>query len=194
MIENENFLTETGKFIFSKLRQVTDSMCSKIDALNMVIAMKSYVVNDKEKLCFSKTMESIKLNHSEEIVQTRTVIKEDFSRSSHINYDPVQFDSILNNLISNSLKFRQPNYRLVIRVSTKKIGEHTELTIKDNGLGFNEKLGKSKIFGLFKRMHTHVEGSGIGLYIVNSIVTSNGGYIKVSSEVNKGTVFKLYLK
>jgi signal transduction histidine kinase len=42
-------------------------------------------------------------------------------------------------------------------------------------------------------MHTHVEGSGVGLYIVNSLVESHGGTIEVTSEINKGTTFKIYL-
>jgi chemotaxis protein histidine kinase CheA len=41
-------------------------------------------------------------------------------------------------------------------------------------------------------MHTHIEGRGVGLYIVNSLVESHGGNIEVTSEINKGTTFKIY--
>jgi signal transduction histidine kinase len=46
---------------------------------------------------------------------------------------------------------------------------------------------------MFKRLHTHVEGSGIGLYIVKRIIENNGGKIKVESELNKGTTFTVYI-
>jgi signal transduction histidine kinase len=47
---------------------------------------------------------------------------------------------------------------------------------------------------MFKRMHTHVEGTGIGLYIVKRIIENTGGKIEVESEVNKGSIFKIYIK
>ena len=63
--------------------------------------------------------------------------------------------------------------------------------MRDNGLGVNLNQ-KDKIFGMFKRLHNHVEGSGIGLYIVKKIVENNGGKIEVESEVGKGTIFKVH--
>ncbi|PKG44313.1 ATP-binding protein, partial [Psychroflexus sp. MES1-P1E] len=66
------------------------------------------------------------------------------------------------------------------------------LIIKDNGLGMDLDSSTDNIFRLFKRMHTHIEGRGVGLYIVNSLVESHGGNIEVTSEINKGTTFKIY--
>jgi signal transduction histidine kinase len=65
--------------------------------------------------------------------------------------------------------------------------------VQDNGLGLSP-AQQSKLFTMFKRMHTHVEGTGIGLYIVKRIIENNGGKIDVESEQGKGTVFKVYFK
>jgi signal transduction histidine kinase len=65
--------------------------------------------------------------------------------------------------------------------------------VADNGLGLTT-FQQSKIFDMFKRMHSHVEGTGIGLYIVKRMVENNGGKIIVESEPGKGTLFKVYLK
>ncbi len=65
------------------------------------------------------------------------------------------------------------------------------MVVKDNGLGINKKH-HSKLFLMFKRLHTHVEGSGIGLYIIKRIVENNGGKIEVESEENEGSEFKVY--
>ena len=46
---------------------------------------------------------------------------------------------------------------------------------------------------LFKRLHTHVEGKGVGMYIVNSIVDTQGGKIEVDSQPNNGATFKIHL-
>jgi signal transduction histidine kinase len=67
------------------------------------------------------------------------------------------------------------------------------LSVTDNGLGMNEE-NKNKIFGMFKRLHDHVEGSGVGLYIVKRIIDNSGGKIEVESELGKGSTFKVYLK
>ena len=64
-----------------------------------------------------------------------------------------------------------------------------EFYVEDNGLGIDTDRNKDKLFGIFKRFHDHVEGSGIGLHMVKSIIEAYGGTIQVSSETDKGTRF-----
>lgn len=178
--------------IVEKMQVVTKVMCDKIKALNQVIAIKSNFSEHKEEMIFTDILSAIKLSHSEEIIEGRTIIKEDFSGCPKINYNPVQLESILQNLMSNALKYRHPSRKLNVKITTKLINDKTILTFKDNGLGFKQDLA-DKIFLLFKRMHTHVDGLGIGLYIINSIVSQNSGVIEVKSQVNKGTEFRIEL-
>ena len=179
--------------IVDKMKVVTKVMCDKIRALNEVIAIKSNFSEDKEEMVFSEVMSKIKLSNSKEIIDGRTIIKEDFSSCPTINYNPIQLESILQNLMSNSLKYRHPKRKLSIKITTKEIDGKLTLTFKDNGLGFEQDLA-DKIFRLFKRMHTHVEGLGIGLYIIHSVINRNGGDINVNSKVNKGTEFVIQFK
>lgn len=178
--------------VLEKMQVVTKVMCDKIRVLNHVISIKSNVNDNKEEILFANVMEKIKLSHSQEIIESRSIVKEDFSSSPSIEYNPVQLESILQNLMSNALKYRHPKRKLNIRISTKKVNGKTILTFKDNGLGFDQSLSH-KIFQLFKRMHTHVDGLGIGLYIINSIISENGGRVAVKSQKNKGTEFKIQL-
>ena len=62
------------------------------------------------------------------------------------------------------------------------------IRIKDNGLGLSSRQ-QTQLFKLFQRMHSHVEGSGLGLYMVKKIVENAGGTIAVQSEVNVGSTF-----
>jgi sensor histidine kinase regulating citrate/malate metabolism len=63
------------------------------------------------------------------------------------------------------------------------------LKIRDNGLGINLEKHKNDIFGLYKRFHTHIEGKGMGLYLVNVQIESLGGSIEINSKVNEFTEF-----
>ncbi|CAN5223037.1 hypothetical protein BH23BAC1_BH23BAC1_26630 [soil metagenome] len=66
------------------------------------------------------------------------------------------------------------------------------LSVADNGLGFNVK--QEKVFGMFKRFHDHVDGSGIGLYIVKKIMDNYGGKIEVESKENVGSTFNVFFR
>ena len=67
------------------------------------------------------------------------------------------------------------------------------LLVEDNGLGFNMHRHQDELFQLFRRFHTHTEGTGVGSYLINCIVRGNGGRIEVESEVGEGTSFRVYL-
>lgn len=102
--------------------------------------------------------------------------------------------SILSNLVSNSLKYKKNNVPVFISISTEIKNNYTILTHQDNGLGIDLQLHKDKIFGFYKRFHSHVEGKGMGLHLIKTQVEMMGGRIEVESEVNKGTTFRIFLK
>jgi signal transduction histidine kinase len=62
------------------------------------------------------------------------------------------------------------------------------LDVQDNGLGIAENQ-LPKLFGMFQRLHDHVEGSGIGLYMVKKIVENAGGTVAVHSQLGDGSTF-----
>jgi signal transduction histidine kinase len=67
------------------------------------------------------------------------------------------------------------------------------LTVKDNGLGI-KKEHLDKVFLMFKRFHSHVQGTGIGLYMVKRIIENAKGKIVLESELGEGSTFKIFLK
>lgn len=70
--------------------------------------------------------------------------------------------------------------------------DQVALSVHDNGLGI-EAHSRHKLFGMFERLHTHVEGSGIGLFMVKKMVENAGGRIEVESVVGEGSTFVVYL-
>lgn len=103
--------------------------------------------------------------------------------------------SIFCNLLLNAIKFRSPERSL--QVNIKCFGNKDRgiiLSFSDNGVGFDMKLAGDKVFKLYKRFHPQSKGRGMGLYLVKTHLEAIGGHIEVTSQVNVGTRFLLYLK
>jgi signal transduction histidine kinase/PAS domain-containing protein len=96
--------------------------------------------------------------------------------------------SVVYNLLSNAFKYHHPERPPQVRLSCAREDHWLRLRVQDNGLGLTA-AQQVKLFGLFQRLHTHVEGSGVGLYMVRKMVENGGGTIAVESEANVGTTF-----
>ncbi len=110
---------------------------------------------------------------------------------------PVQFSeknlrSIFYNLLSNAVKYHSPDRAPRVDVRAHMQPGFTVLEVHDNGLGIAP-AQLPKLFGMFQRFHDHVDGSGIGLYMVKRMVENAGGRIEVHSQLGAGTTFFVYL-
>ncbi|MFD2998738.1 ATP-binding protein [Pontibacter toksunensis] len=126
------------------------------------------------------------------VQQSGVEIQTDFSRKPSVCFIPQHLQSILQNLLTNAIKYRSPERAPVVKISTEETEDFVVLTVKDNGIGIDLEKHRKKIFNLFKRLHDHVEGNGVGLYVVKRIIDNYQGKIEVESQVNKGTAFKVY--
>ena len=100
---------------------------------------------------------------------------------------------VLNNLISNAIKYRSLNRdQSYIAVEVMVSEDKAIITVEDNGEGIPQ--GKlSSIFDMFFRATENSQGSGLGLYIVKNVIDKLGGKVSVDSEENVGTTFKVEL-
>jgi signal transduction histidine kinase len=101
--------------------------------------------------------------------------------------------STLYNLLSNAIKFRSPERNLRVVATSRAVDGKAVIEVMDNGLGFDTRLHKEKIFKLYKRFHSHVEGRGIGLYLIKAQIEVLHGSIEVESELNHGSLFRVIL-
>jgi PAS domain S-box-containing protein len=109
-------------------------------------------------------------------------------------FSPKDLRSVVYNLLSNALKYRHPDRPPQVRIycHPDQTGKYLVLSVQDNGLGIKESR-RPELFAMFRRLHNHVEGSGIGLYMVKRIVENVGGHIEVQSQLDVGTTFSVYL-
>jgi len=101
--------------------------------------------------------------------------------------------SIVYNLLSNAAKYRHPGRAPLVRVGCREEAGYLVLTVQDNGLGMSP-VQQGQLFTMFRRFHDHVDGSGIGLYMVKRIVDNAGGRIEVESKEGEGTVFSVHFR
>ena len=102
--------------------------------------------------------------------------------------DEVQIVQLLQNLLSNALKYRG-DAPLNVHVSGRKCDGVVEISVADNGIGIEPRY-HDRVFGLFKRLHgPEIQGTGLGLAICRKIVERHGGTIRVESELGRGATF-----
>jgi signal transduction histidine kinase len=109
--------------------------------------------------------------------------------------DPVQLRQVLQNLISNALKFHRQDVPLHVRIGTETGNwGRCVVVVEDNGIGFDDKYAE-RIFGTFQRLHgrSEYEGTGIGLSIARKIAWRHDGDITASGVAGEGAVFRLTL-
>ena len=94
------------------------------------------------------------------------------------------------NLISNAVKYSRKELNPVIEIGSKKINNEEVYYVKDNGVGFDMQY-YDKLFSVFQRLHrqSEFEGTGVGLAVVNAVVTKHGGKVWAEGKVNEGATF-----
>lgn len=111
-----------------------------------------------------------------------------------VEADALQMRQLLQNLVSNALKFHRPDVPPRVNVSGSVVADHAQIIVADNGIGFDEKYA-DRIFTLFERLHgrTAYEGTGIGLAICRKIAQRHGGEIRARSTPGEGATFVVTL-
>ena len=162
--------------------------------LNTILRVKTEMNENKVKIDLSELVNSIKWSIDHLIQEEGVEIITDFSAQPEYTSVKSYLHSIFYNIISNSIKYKQPSKQPIIRISSKIEDDQVVFIFEDNGLGMDLEKRADQIFGLYKRLHNHVEGKGMGLFMVKTQVESLGGKITVESAQNKGSRFIIKFK
>ena len=111
-----------------------------------------------------------------------------------VTADPTHMRQLFQNLVGNAIKFHRPDVAPIVSVESKSKRGGIEITVSDNGIGFDEKY-LDRIFAVFQRLHerSNYEGTGIGLAVCRKIVERYDGTISAKSIRNKGSTFIIWL-
>jgi two-component system phosphate regulon sensor histidine kinase PhoR len=145
-----------------------------------------------ELLNFENILEDVRFTLLDNIKESGATVTTKLN-VSEITFSRRILRSIIYNLLNNAIKFKSPDRKPEIHISTVLDNNYVILSIKDNGIGIDEAKQKA-VFSKYYRAQHEIEGSGIGLYLVKEIVENSGGKISLESEKGKGSEFKVYLK
>ncbi|WP_420581764.1 ATP-binding protein [Reichenbachiella sp.] len=174
-----------------KIKDSVHALDHVLKDLTTVLEVKQNINLPNELVDFEQLIVKIEksihdqITHAEMLVQLNLEIKQIMSNGAY-------WYSILINLISNAIKYSRRDVQSFIKITTEKMNDaHVKMVVSDNGLGIDLSNNQSDIFGLYKRFHNHVEGKGMGLFMVRTQVESMGGHISVESKPGEGTKFTI---
>jgi signal transduction histidine kinase len=135
---------------------------------------------------------AVRLDLAADLEAAGATLTIDLAGSPSVRFSPKNLRSIIYNLLSNAVKYRDLARPAQVQLRARRAAGQLVLEVQDNGLGLDDSQ-QSKLFGMFRRLHTHVEGTGVGLYMVKRLVENAGGRIHVASQPGVGSIFSVSL-
>lgn len=191
--EYSSDISQHGLEIISHIKSSSNKLAQLIDGILKYSKDSSIIVKEKETINFTELINFIK-----EILdpQNLSLINVNYSPNEYLFTNKTALEQILINLISNSIKYNDKD-KTIINVSLNQDQSNTIITIEDNGIGVKEE-DKERIFEIFQTTSNTdkkgMQGTGIGLATVKSLVKILNGRIEVFSEFGKGMKTILYFK
>lgn len=189
----DNIDQEIREKVIDGLGQSAKHLDRTIRDLNEVLSIRNDVHSIKEMVIFQDLVLGVEQALSKQIEQYDVSISYNFDEVNSIFTLRSYMQSIFFNLISNSIKYRDVNRKPEIEITTVQKSGKIKIIFKDNGLGLDLDKYKKKIFELYQRCHDHVDGRGLGLYLVKTQIEALNGVIDVDSEIGIGTTFTVIL-
>jgi signal transduction histidine kinase len=194
LFEDESITVAEKDDLREKIKKSIERMKATIDHLAQVARVQKEVYDDIEKVSFRDILKEVIEDNAEIIRATQAIIEYDFNGADCMVYSKISAKSILYNLISNAIKYRDSERVPWIEIKTQCEENYLVLSVKDNGLGIDMERHGDRLFTIFRRFHDHTEGTGIGLYMVKRLVEKNDGKIELESMPGKGSTFKIFFK
>jgi len=191
-LELGNDITENIKEIMKRIDNKSSEVITMIEDLLQFSKIGQVECNFNTvdlKLLFSETM-----NELIALENPNRKIKFNLGNLPMITGDKTLLKCLVQNILSNSLKFTKPNDLTIINISSKNYKSTYKISIQDNGVGFNMNYS-NKLFKIFERLHLkeEFEGSGVGLVIVERIIQRHNGTISIHGELDVGATVTLSL-
>jgi signal transduction histidine kinase len=182
------------KDLLKKTKLVTNHLNQVFNELVESVQIKQDTEIRSDKIILKDCLDGILIGFESEIKAYEADIQINFN-DVHEIYNPKKYiESIFTNLISNTLKYKSPDRKPVIKIKLEKINENITLSVADNGLGIDLIKHQDNLFKIRKTFHKHPDAKGFGLYLIKTQVEAIGGKIWATSIPNIGSTFFVEFK
>ncbi|MFD1875497.1 sensor histidine kinase [Hymenobacter bucti] len=175
------------------MQQATEHFRRTVEQLTDVSKLQQAHAQPATPVLLATVVADVRLDLLPLVQQTQGWLVFDVPAAVRVPFSEQNLHAVVYNLLSNALKYRHPDRAPEVRFTYFRQDQQHVLQVQDNGLGFDVAQAEGKLFGLFQRLHTHVEGTGIGLYMVKKMVENSDGRIEVASQPGKGSTFTVFL-
>lgn len=180
--------------LIDKLRPIVNNINETFNELLESLQIQQDLKVKSEKLVIREYFRNIIKGFEGQVIQNNAVIETDFGEAPEVHYPPKYFSSLLHNLISNALKYHDPDRSPHISLKSRVSNGNIILSIQDNGLGIDLDKHRDDMFKIRKVFHHHPDAKGFGLYITKTQVETMGGRIWVESQPGEGSTFYVEFK
>lgn len=189
----ESLITPQNEFYVDGVSVAAQRLEDVIRDLNSILEIRSGLNEAYETISLEQKTRNVMEMLEHQIKETDAQVIYNFNAAPVVYSISSYVENILYNLISNSIKYRHTDRLPRIEISSAIADAELCLTVSDNGIGFDKEMHKDNLFKLYKRFHDHVDGKGLGLYMVKTQTEAIGGRIEVDSALGSGTTFKVFL-
>ncbi len=172
------------------MRDVCTQAQEKLDALVCVAQANAGEMAPFEPVGLAAVTENVLVSLHCQITDSNAVIRTDFE-VPEVTFLPRELENMLQAMIANAIRYRSPDRRVRIKVTSRSVDNMTEISVADNGTGLDLPRDEGKVFDLFRRAHAVPGGAGVALYTIRCLMHRIGGTIRVEGSPGEGAVFTL---
>lgn len=193
LLKEDGISPEKHAKALEHITQISESLSSTVKHLTEVVQIQTNFGVSKEVLNLYDYVERSLAAVKADLLKCGAQVDNSVHKEATVLvlFNPAYLDSILLNLVSNSIKYRNPAVPLSISFKASSAQKTMEILVADNGLGIDLRRHGSKVFGLNKTFHAHPDARGVGLFITRNQIEAMNGTISVESQPNKGATFKI---
>ncbi|WGK64813.1 PAS domain-containing sensor histidine kinase [Croceiramulus getboli] len=191
------FGLETDTQEVDKLHQMTTSTVTNlsrtIDELSEIIAVTEYKELKLKEVGLKQALEQQMEIIDKIIEDNEACIQMDVSETFTVKVVPAYLDSIIINVMTNAIKYRDPNRQVRLDIKARYVDGMAHISFHDNGIGIDLEEHGAKLFSLYGKLEDREDSTGIGLYLIKNQVETMGGSIQLESTPGEGTTVHVRL-
>ncbi|MGM1056142.1 MAG: PAS domain S-box protein [Bacteroidota bacterium] len=186
--------SEERKNYMVMLEKVSAALNQTLYDLNEVVSIQSNIELTVQELKAKDYLDNTLGLLKVEIEKKQAKIYTSVPDAMQVKFNAAYMESVLLNLLTNSLRYSCPSRIPEIHIAGTKLGDRWMLEVKDNGIGIDMEKNRDKLFGLYKTFSNNPNARGVGLFITKNQIDAMDGSIAVESEPGEGTKVKVYFK